>query len=108
MFCLFKTSFILRLKFYINALFDIAFEALSSKPLSWISPMEQLSFEVANEVSTRQKLPICYKETLLKNITVHVLVPSFSHHLVFSLWIMMKVGLSFSLLIISCVPLDPT
>jgi hypothetical protein len=47
--------------------------------------MEQLSFEVANEVSTRQKLPICYKETLLKNITVHVLVPSFSHHLVFSL-----------------------
>jgi hypothetical protein len=29
--------------------------------------MERLSFEVANEVSTRPKLPNCYKEILLKN-----------------------------------------
>jgi hypothetical protein len=35
--------------------------------------MERLSFEVANEVSTRPKLPNCYKEILLKNITMHIL-----------------------------------
>lgn len=35
--------------------------------------MEWLSFEVANEVSTIPKLPNCYKEILLKNITRHIL-----------------------------------
>jgi hypothetical protein len=53
MFFIYLGTFFIRFKFPIGDLLDIVFEAFGAKTLSRTSPMEQVSFEVVNEVSPR-------------------------------------------------------
>jgi hypothetical protein len=53
MFFVYLDTFFIGFKFPIGSLFYIAFETFGFKILSRTSPIEQVSFEVVNEVSPR-------------------------------------------------------